>query len=74
MNIVQEGEPMLINGTNIWGGKWQLVDAPAVELAHHAYPGQLHRFRLYETENNGELLRFAATEVSANVWGFYVPA
>jgi hypothetical protein len=49
------------------------VQDEPVELPHPAYPNQRHRMSVYEIESGGRRIRFAAGELSANVWGFYVP-
>ena len=50
------------------------MQAEAVELPHPAFPNQRHRMFVYEVTNDGRNVRFAAGELSAHVWGFYLPA
>ena len=74
VGIVVEGDPITVGGLNPWAFEWHRVQDEPVELPHPAYPSQRHRMWLYEVESNGKRVRFAAGELSANVWGFYVPA
>ena len=74
IGVVIEEQPIRIHGLNVWDYTWtRLPDAP-VELPHPSYPSQLHVMDVYEITANGNHVRFAAGELSANVWGFYVPA
>lgn len=73
VGVVAEGDALEINGSNIWSGKWVSLDAPPVRLAHPAFVGQTHAFRLYRFEDSQASFTFAAAELSPNVWGFYVP-
>lgn len=41
---------------------------------HDSRVTQRQRFWVYEIENGDRQIRFAAGELSPNVWGFYVPA
>ena len=45
-----------------------------MEFPHPAYPDQFHRMWIYEIRGADKAATFAAGELSANVWGFYVPA
>jgi hypothetical protein len=71
--VVTEGDALEVNGTNIWSGKWVSLDALPVRLAHPAFAGQIHNFRLYRFEDKRTSFNFASAELSPNVWGFYVP-
>lgn len=71
--IGHEGYPIMIHGLNPWNFEWQQVDPDPVELPHPAHPLEKHRFWVYEIELQGKSVRFAAGELSVNVWGFYVP-
>ena len=72
LGVVEEGNALLANGSNIWSGKWVPTNAPPVKLEHPAIAGQLHNFRLYRFQSSGITFSFAAAELSPNVWGFYV--
>ena len=73
VGVVIEGHPMLIGGLNVWDHDWNRVQGPPLELPHPSYPSQVHSMSVYEIRDGGECVRFAAGELSANVWGFYVP-
>jgi len=70
--VVIEGRPMVIGGLNVWNHVWKRLPGPALQLPHLSYPLQLHPMTVYEITDRGECVRFAAGEVSANVWAFYV--
>jgi hypothetical protein len=65
---------LLIEDIDVWRHKWRKVGLPALELPHPAYPNQLDYFDVYEIGAPRTPVRFAAGELSAGVWGFYVPA
>ena len=69
---VAEGEPFAVDGGDVWLHKWLRTDDDSVQLPHPNYPAQLHRFSVYEIQRQTGVVRFAAAEVSANVWAFYV--
>jgi hypothetical protein len=71
--INSAGSAMLIGGANVWDHKWESLDAD-VELAHPSYPHQIRRFSVWRITLGQRMILFAARELSANVWGFYVPA
>jgi hypothetical protein len=74
VGVVVEGNPITVGGLNPWDFEWRQVQHDAVELPHPAYPNQRHRMWVYEITDGARQVRFAAGELSANVWGFYVPA
>jgi len=74
IGVVIEEQPIRIHGLNVWDFAWTRLPDPPVELFHPSYPSQLHVMDVYEITANGNRVRFAAGELSANVWGFYVPA
>jgi hypothetical protein len=74
VGVVGEGDPIAVGGVNPWALAWHRVREEPVELPHPAYPNQRHRMWVYEVECDGKRVRFAAGELSASVWGFYVPA
>jgi hypothetical protein len=74
VGVVIEGRPIRIRDVNVWDYNWTRLPQPSIELSHPSYPSQLHMMDVYEITANGEHVLFAAGELSANVWGFYVPA
>jgi hypothetical protein len=73
VGVVGEGQPARIRDVNVWDYTWTRLNEPSVELPHPNYPSQLHSMNVYEITAGGERIQFAAGELSANVWGFYVP-
>lgn len=74
VGVVSEGEPIQIGGLEIWKYRWARNSDDPVELPHPVHPHQRHRMFVYEVCDGGKKVVFAAGELSANVWGFYVPA
>ena len=71
--VVAEGDRVLIQGQNPWGVSWISSNEAPIVVAHPSYPSQSHRASIYELDS-ARPIRFAACELSAGVWGFYVPA
>lgn len=63
-----EDDGVRIGGVEVWKAEWRSA-GESVELPHPAHPKQIHRYSVYEAENG---VKFAAAELSAGVWGFYV--
>jgi hypothetical protein len=72
--IVGDGDPIDVEGLNPWDFEWRRIEVDPIELPHPQYPSQLHRMWIYEIEGKGRTVQFAAGELYACVWGFYVPA
>lgn len=70
--VVSEGEFFAVGGANVWLHKWLKAENDAVRLPHSSYPTQTHLFSVYRVERPAGDVRFAAAEVSPNVWAFYV--
>lgn len=64
---------LTIGGLDVWKLPWRSVDTPPLQLAHPAYPEELHRFTVQEIADGAAVARFAVSELSGGVWGFYVP-
>ena len=73
VGIVIDGQPILVNGLNPWQYEWHSTGRSDIDLPHPSYPDQLHHMSVYEISNGKKMVTFAAGELSANVWGFYVP-
>ncbi len=73
VGIVIDDQPIRVDGLNPWQHEWKTTDQPDIELPHPSYPNQLHRMSIYEITNGTKTVVFAAGELSANVWGFFVP-
>ena len=73
VGVAVEGQPIAVGGLDPWQLQWKRTDEPEVELPHPSYPGQMHVMGVYEISDGRRTVRFAAGELSANVYGFYVP-
>lgn len=73
VGVVAEGGLIDIGGANPWTQSWKRGQDAAVDLPHPAYPSQRHSLRVYSIQAGERVVEFAAGEVSANVWAFYVP-
>lgn len=74
LGVVVEGQPISIEGLNAWDHRWTSRGDERVDLPHPTYPEQRHRLPVYELEDQGGRIVFAAGELSPGVWGFFVPA
>lgn len=74
LGVIEAGSALVVNGSDIWSGKWVSLNADPLSLEYPAYPGHVHTFELYRFEATGDSFSFAAAELSPNVWGFYVHA
>lgn len=64
-----DGQCFKIDDINVWKYPWQqLNDVAQVKDPHY---GQDFSFSVYQIEQYGKVLVFAAGEFSNNVWGFY---
>jgi hypothetical protein len=66
-------DPIEIGGLDVWKHEWRKIDVSSVDLPHPPYPKQIHRYDVWEIGPSDRPVRFAAAELSNNVWGFYVP-
>lgn len=66
------GDRLAIDGIPVWKRRWRLIRDNVARLPHPTRPHQLHWFGLYEVRNLWSSARFAASELSNGVWGFYV--
>jgi hypothetical protein len=78
IGCVSDGEPIYIGGVNVWDYEWIPAKEPRVKLAHPSYLNELHDFEIYYisvdyVDFKGVKFKFAATELSNTVWGFYIP-
>ncbi len=69
-----EGDGFQINSVAPWRHPWLQVPEDPIELPHPSHPSETHTFRIFEITAGVKTIRFAAAELSASVWGFYVPA
>ena len=70
--IVMSGDPVLLDGFDVWKYRWRSLEGEPIVVAHPAYPQQRHAMWRYELQSPRPAV-FAAGEYSNSVWGFYVP-
>jgi hypothetical protein len=68
-----EGDSLKIGGLEVWKNEWRSTGEPHLNLPHPSYPNQIDRYAIYEIGDAGHSVRFATSELSNGVWGFYVP-
>jgi hypothetical protein len=76
VHVALEGTALSIGGINPWlhANNWRMVQQEHIVVPHPSYRQERHRAWVYEVTSNGKTTRFAATELSNGVWGFYVPS
>jgi len=72
LGVVEERAPINVGGVNPWNHEWESLEAIA-ELPHPSYPNQRHQISVWRIMVDRRMILFAAGELSAGVWGFYVP-
>ena len=66
-----EDDRFCLEGTEVWQAEWKRLDGQRVDLPHPSYNHQIHPFDLYEIQTEKGLVRFALSELSNGVYGFY---
>jgi hypothetical protein len=72
IGVTAEGWDIQIEGLNPWKHEWIPLPDPPIELPHPQYRHQLHRMNHYAIVTEEKTVAFAAGELSASVWGFYL--
>jgi len=70
-HIGLEDDGFRLDGIDIWHVPWERVGNERVRLPHPAHLKQQHDFDVYEVELEKKPVRFAFTELSVSVYGFY---
>ena len=73
VHVGVEGDVVQIGGFKVWDMEWRRVQEEPIELPHPAHASEMHPFWVYDIGPADKPVRFAATELSPSVWGFYVP-
>jgi hypothetical protein len=68
-----EGQPIDVDGIDPWHFEHWHDEHQKVQLPHPQYSHQRHSMSIYSITTDGRKVVFAAGELSANVWGFYIP-
>ena len=74
VHVGVEGDGVKVGGLKVWGAEWRRVQEEPIQLDHPSHTSEKHPFWIYEIGPETQPVRFAATELSPSVWGFYVPA
>lgn len=70
---VGEGEPLRLEGENVWDHNWKLTGETALVVdPQHGAPREFEVWRIVGAR--GMDIVFAAGEFSNGIWGFYVPS
>lgn len=72
VHVGPEGGALSIEGVSPWSRSWRRVSSEAIVVPHPSHSQERHRAWIYEIDGVGKVVRFAATELSNGVWGFYV--
>jgi hypothetical protein len=67
------GVEFRIDGLNVWDHKWISLQEDPIQLPLPGFPNEKHRMWLCMIKTDTQVVKFAAGEVSANVYAFYVP-
>ena len=71
-HIGTEKDGLTIGGVDVWQTQWRDTQQ-AVQLPHPCHRSQTHGFAIREIGSLDSPVRFAVAELSAGVYGFYVP-
>lgn len=74
VHVGLEEDRLSLEGLDPWKLKWKSMGEQSIVVPHPSHPHERHQAWVYEIEEAGKLVRFAAGELSNGVWGFYVPA
>ena len=66
------GDGLRIGRRDVWTEAWSHVDTAPLQLPHPAHTGELHRFTVQTIGEGTTAARFAVSELSNGVYGFYV--
>lgn len=72
LGMVADGDPFMLDGVDVWTVEW-VPQGRRVEVRHPTYPWQVHALDVYRLGGPDGAV-FAAGELSAGGWGFFVPA
>ncbi|MEO8012143.1 MAG: hypothetical protein ABI650_10900 [Dokdonella sp.] len=67
-------DALALHGIEVWKTPWRPLRLRPLQLPHPAHPAQFHSYAIHEAGHPDRAVRFAASELSNGVWGFYVPA
>ena len=73
VHVGVEDDGLKIGGLAVWKHTWRWTSEPPLDLPHPAYRSQMHRYRVCEIGDSEDPVRFAVSELSNGVWGFFAP-
>jgi hypothetical protein len=73
LGVVFESDPTTLVGINLWDHAWESM-GQQVLLYHPLYPLRPENLSVYRITTNDATIEFAASEVSANAWAFFITA
>ena len=74
LTVITEGEPLEIEGADVWMQEWRRLDTGSIEVSHPSYRHQRHTLWPFAIEHLGLPVIFCTGELSNGVWCFHVPA
>ena len=74
LTVTIEGEPLEIEGADVWMQEWRRLDIGSIDVPHPSYRHQSHTLWPFAVEHRGQPVIFCAGELSNGVWCFHVPA
>lgn len=70
--MAEDGEAFLLDGTDLFSVIW-LSQRESITVAHPQHPELRHSLSVWSADEVAGQGRFAAGELSAGVWAFFVP-
>lgn len=72
VGMCAEGDVVDLGGLNPWEFKWD-SESDRIVVAHPYYPQQRHDVYVWSVRGPDGPVRFAAGEMSAGAWAFFLP-
>lgn len=67
-----DGDHFDLEGVNPWEHEW-VAQEERIVVAHPSYPDQRHDADVWVIRTSDRVVRFAAGEMSALAWAFFLP-
>ena len=74
LHIGPENDDVQYDDVKLWSHEWKKQGEVPITANHPQHSSELHRLNRFFVQADGKLVEFAAAEVSAGVWLFWVPA
>lgn len=72
IGMCSDGADFDLDGVNPWAFKWE-SQSERITVAHPTYPAQRHTVDVWIIRAPDRVVRFAAGEMSASAWAFFLP-